>query len=106
MRTWMGLWTAPRSRVDGWLTWAGQARRGRSPGETVRRRAQHGPLDRQETGLSEQRKYRSWTAQQKLEIVLAGMRGDRSVRDVCRELAIVLDAKPFLVEQRNDHAGW
>ena len=28
-----------------------------------------------------------WTAQQKLEIVLAGMRGDRSVRDVCREHA-------------------
>lgn len=41
-----------------------------------------------ETGLSEQRKYRSWTAQQKLEIVLAGMRGDRPVRDVCREHAI------------------
>jgi transposase len=38
--------------------------------------------------LSEQRKYRSWTAQQKLEIVLAGMRGDRSVREVCREHAI------------------
>ena len=31
-----------------------------------------------ETRLSEQRKYRSWTAQQKLEIVLAGLRGDRS----------------------------
>ena len=30
-----------------------------------------------ETRLSEQRKYRSWTAQQKLEIVLAGLRGDR-----------------------------
>jgi transposase len=42
----------------------------------------------EETGLSEQRKYRSWTAQQKLEIVLAGMRGDRSVREVCREHAI------------------
>ena len=41
-----------------------------------------------ETRVSEQRKYRSWTAQQKLEIVLAGMRGDRSVRDVCREHAI------------------
>ena len=41
-----------------------------------------------ETGLSEQRKYRCWTAQQKLEIVLAGMRGDRSVRDVCREHGI------------------
>jgi len=38
--------------------------------------------------LSEQRKNRSWSAQQKLEIVLAGLRGDRSVRDVCREHAI------------------
>lgn len=38
-----------------------------------------------ETGLSEQRKYRSWTAEQKLAIVLAGMRGDRSVKEVCRE---------------------
>jgi transposase-like protein len=43
------------------------------------------PLDREEIGLSEQRKYRSWTAKQKLEIVLAGLKGDRSVRDVCRE---------------------
>ena len=38
-----------------------------------------------ETGLSEQRKYRSWTAQQKLELVLAGLRGDRTVKGVCRE---------------------
>ena len=39
--------------------------------------------------LSEQKKqYRSWTAQQKIEIVLAGLRGDRSVREVCREHAI------------------
>ncbi len=58
---------------------------GRSPGETVRRQAQHGPLDRRETGLSEQRKYRSWTAEQKIAIVLAGLRGDRSVKEVCRE---------------------
>ena len=35
--------------------------------------------------MSERRKYRSWTAQQKLEIVLAGLRGDRTVREVCRE---------------------
>jgi transposase len=41
-----------------------------------------------EQRLSEQRKYRSWTAQQKLEIVLAGLRGGRSVRDVCREHGI------------------
>jgi transposase len=40
------------------------------------------------TGLSEQRKYRTFTAQRKLEIVLAGLRGDRSVREVCREHAI------------------
>ena len=38
--------------------------------------------------MSEQRKYRSFAAQQKLEIVLAGLRGDRSVREVCREHAI------------------
>ena len=35
--------------------------------------------------MSEQRKYRKFTAKQKVEIVLAGMKGDRSVRDVCRE---------------------
>ena len=35
--------------------------------------------------MSEQRKYRNWTAQQKLEIVLAGLRGDRSVKELCRE---------------------
>jgi transposase-like protein len=35
--------------------------------------------------LSEQRKYRTWTAKQKLSIVLAGLRGDRSVKEVCRE---------------------
>ncbi len=41
-----------------------------------------------EMRLSEQRKYRSWTAKQKIEIVLAGLRGDRSVKEVCRENAI------------------
>ena len=38
--------------------------------------------------LSEQRKYRSWTAQQEIEILMAGLRGDRSVKEVCREHAI------------------
>ena len=37
--------------------------------------------------MSEQRKYRSWTAQQKIEIVLAGLRGG-SVKEVCRKHAI------------------
>jgi transposase-like protein len=35
--------------------------------------------------LSEQRRYRTFTAQQKIEIVLAGLRGDRSIKEVCRE---------------------
>ena len=35
--------------------------------------------------MSERRKYRKFTAQQKAEIVLAGLRDDRSVKDVCRE---------------------
>ena len=35
--------------------------------------------------MSEQRKYRTFTAQQKIEIVLAGMRADRSIKEVCRE---------------------
>ena len=57
--------------------------------DRVRRASQDGPLNHEgRTGLSEQRKYRSWTAKQKLEIVLAGLKGDRSVRDVCREHGI------------------
>lgn len=38
--------------------------------------------------MGEPRKYRTFTPEQKLEIVLAGLRGDRSVRDVCREYEI------------------
>jgi transposase-like protein len=38
--------------------------------------------------MSEKRKYRQFTAEQKAEIVLAGLRGDRSVRDVCRAYEI------------------
>lgn len=38
--------------------------------------------------MARQRRYRKFSAQQKLEIVLAGLRGDRSVREVCREHGI------------------
>jgi len=38
-----------------------------------------------ETRLSEHRKYRKFTSKQKLEIVLASLRGDRSVAELCRE---------------------
>ena len=38
--------------------------------------------------MSEKRKYRTFTPEQKAEIVLAGLRGDRTVRDICREYEI------------------
>ena len=38
--------------------------------------------------MSEKRKYRTFSPDEKTEIVLAGLRGDRSVRDVCREYEI------------------
>jgi transposase len=38
-----------------------------------------------EIELATLRNYRKFTAQQKLETVLAGLRGDRSVKDACRE---------------------
>jgi len=39
----------------------------------------------QETRLSDKRKYRKFTAQQKAELVLASFRGERSVAEICRE---------------------
>jgi transposase len=38
--------------------------------------------------VADQRKYRKFTAQQKLEIVVAGLKGDRPVREICREQEI------------------
>jgi transposase len=38
--------------------------------------------------LSEQRKYREFAAKQKLAIVVASLRGDRSVAELCREYGI------------------
>ena len=46
-----------------------------------------------ETGLSEQRKYRTWTAKQKVAIVLAGVRGDRTVKEVCRESEVYAEIR-------------
>jgi transposase len=47
-----------------------------------------GRSTKEEIGLSEQRKYRKFTAKQKLEIVVASLRGDRSIAELCREHAI------------------
>jgi transposase-like protein len=38
--------------------------------------------------LSEQRKYRTFTAEKKLEIVLAGLRAEVSVKELCRSHGI------------------
>ena len=67
----------------GWC--AGQSRRRVAPEGLSGRRLRMGRSTDKETGLSEQRKYRTWTAKQKVAIVLAGLRGDRSVKEVCRE---------------------
>jgi transposase-like protein len=53
--------------------------------------------------MSEQRKYRQFTLEQKSEIVLAGLRGDRSVRDVCREYQI---AETLYYQWARAAAGW
>jgi transposase len=42
-------------------------------------------LNDREDPLSETRKYRKFTAQQKTEIVLASLRGPKSVAELCRE---------------------
>jgi len=39
----------------------------------------------EETTLSETRRYRKFTAQQKLELVMASLRGERSMAELCRE---------------------
>src|SRR3954463_13288122 len=43
------------------------------------------PLNDEESTLSETRKYRKFTPQQKLELVLASWRGERSIAELCRE---------------------
>jgi transposase len=52
---------------------------------SVRGRSEDGPLNEKEFALSEIRKYRNFTAQQKTEIVLASPRGTKSMAELCRE---------------------
>ena len=49
--------------------------------------------------MSEKRKYRTFTPEQKTEIVLAGLRGNRSVRDVCRKYEI---SEALIYQWRDD----
>ena len=43
------------------------------------------PLNDEETTLSQTRRYRKFTARQKLELVMANLRGERSIAELCRE---------------------
>jgi transposase len=54
-------------------------------GDRVRRASKDGPLNEKEIALSDKRKYRKFTAKQKVELVLASLRGDRSIAEICRE---------------------
>lgn len=52
---------------------------------TVRCGVEDGPLNTKEFMLSETRKYRKLTAQQKTEMVLASLRGQKTIAELCRE---------------------
>ena len=59
--------------------------------------------------VSETRKYQQFAPDQKAEVVLAGLRGDRPVRDVCREYeiaeALYYQWRERLLEGRQGGAG-
>jgi transposase len=59
---------------------AGEAGEAPSGGDQRIGRSTH-----EETTLSETRRYRKFTAQQKLELVMASLRGERSIAELCRE---------------------
>ena len=52
---------------------------------SVREASEDGSLNEMERTLSETRKYRKFSAQQKSELVLASLRGQRSIAELCRE---------------------
>src|SRR3954453_5628357 len=52
---------------------------------SVRGSSEDRPLNDEETTLSETRRYRKFTARQKLELVMASLRGERSIAELCRE---------------------
>jgi len=52
---------------------------------SVRGTSEDRPLNDEEMTLSETRKYRKFSPQQKLELVMASWRGERSIAELCRE---------------------
>jgi transposase len=52
---------------------------------SVREASEDRPVNEKERALSETRKYRKFTAQQKSELVLASLRGQKTIAELCRE---------------------
>jgi transposase len=52
---------------------------------SVREASEDGPLNEMERTLSDKRKYRKFSVQQKSELVLASLRGQKTIAELCRE---------------------
>jgi transposase len=52
---------------------------------SVRKASEDGPLKRSRGSMSDTRKYRKFSAQQKTELVLASLRGSKTIAQLCRE---------------------
>src|SRR5215204_2552630 len=59
----------------------------------------------EETTLSETRRYRKFTAKQKLGLVLASLRGERSVAERCREQALEAASERFADGEQRSQAA-
>ena len=57
----------------------------RSRRGSVREASEDRPLNEKERALSESRKYRKFSARQKSELVLASLRGQKTIAELCRE---------------------
>src|SRR4051812_38056780 len=57
----------------------------RSRRGSVREASEDGPLKRSRGSMSENRGYRKFSAQQKTELVLASLRGPKTISELCRE---------------------
>ena len=78
-------WTGPREAVDSFGSLFVRVRAGEAGEISVREGSEDGPLKRSRGSTRDTRKYRKFSAQQKTEVVLASLRGPKSVAQLCRE---------------------
>ncbi len=68
-------------------------------------RLRMGRSTKEESGLSEQRRCWKFTAKQKLEIVVASLRGDRSVAELCR-VSMAISKSPVVASRSFHGSPW